>query len=501
MKVLVSVTSLYQMQGVQAQVGSTVVALVPSGQGVWSNAFPMSDLPSGNLSLTVTATDVFSNTAQVERTFRHDLPPVLTVLEPLDGTVARPTVRLHVTCVDDDPQGCASLTVKVGGTTVVLASGQTEIDQVVSLAAYEGRLIELRATARDSSNHYREMARGVFVESSTRLVEVENPPGIIFAVKPDRLLYREGESGSYALTILDRTTRVETTTPLTSTLTPFAAQFSPTGAIFIAQVGSDIDNNRIYEWRDGVVTEVGGPADQYERNRFMVAGPYALWYETQLNLRDLNSGTTTPMEEATYHGASVAANGDVVFTRQDEPNTLSTNLWRYREGSYERLTTDGYEDLTDGVNVVYTQYDRNWRNPHHRIRLYTPTGDVALTELRSHTFERFSGFTINQGWVAYTEYTGDRYQVWSRAPTGEQRQVSFFGTDSTIDALSPDGEVMFFNANPVGGNHRYLAIPPYDTPPTLIGSMLGSSAWIEGQLYVAIGRSLFVVAPEGANRP
>jgi hypothetical protein len=61
--------------------------------------------------------------------------------------------------------------------------------------------------------------------------------------------------------------------------------------------------------------------------------------------------------------------------------------------------------------------------------------------------------TLNEGWLAFTKNDiAGASQVWTRSPTGTLRQVSIFGSSSTIDAIGSDGSMVFFN-----GGSRYYA--------------------------------------------
>ena len=74
--------------------------------------------------------------------------------------------------------------------------------------------------------------------------------------------------------------------------------------------------------------------------------------------------------------------------------------------------------------------------------------------------------------------------VWTRAPDGTLLQRSFYGSDTYIDSLSSDGEVMLINSG-----KRYLSDRSGKIMP--INSRLGKSIKINDVWYVTIGRTLF----------
>jgi hypothetical protein len=51
----------------------------------------------------------------MKRDFFRDANPVITVLSPQSGDSAAPTLRIHVTCSDDDPIGCKKIVIFADG--------------------------------------------------------------------------------------------------------------------------------------------------------------------------------------------------------------------------------------------------------------------------------------------------------------------------------------------------------------------------------------------------
>ena len=126
-----TVTSTYEVASVTAQVADRTANLAYSAGQAWTNTISLVGLSRGQQTLSVVATDVFGASNQVQQAFIHDVLPVLTVLEPLDYTVARPEVKLSAVATDDDPAGCV-ITVTTQGRseydTVTLASGTNHLE-------------------------------------------------------------------------------------------------------------------------------------------------------------------------------------------------------------------------------------------------------------------------------------------------------------------------------------------------------------------------------------
>lgn len=96
-------------------------------------------------------------------------------------------------------------------------------------------------------------------------------------------------------------------------------------------------------------------------------------------------------------------------------------------------------------------------------------------------------FQLVPGWAAFTNLGNlGQAHVWLYGPTGERRQLIFFGVSSAIEALAPTGAVML-----TSGGRRYLGGPTGELRE--ISSSLGRAYWIDGGWSVAIGRAVFRV--------
>jgi hypothetical protein len=493
LEICVQINSLYEVQQVKAVVETLETTLIYSG-GCWGGSISILGLTRGTKVLKVTATDVYGSTEVAETTFIYDQPPVLNIQAPLDLTVARPQLQLTISCTDDDPVGCASINVYSSvyyGTETLIATGQNNINQSVSLANYDGQYIKLSIYARDSAGQSVYVTRRVYVESSVKLHEVERVSGLLWDVQPDRILYVDCVSG--ALKILNRLTRQDTILlnlsnqldcPLNVPGDSFVFRrhgfLTPLGSIFSA-AGS------IYDYQDGVLLEldhVGGSAGSLE-----VKGNYAIWNEDYLGqsnshllLRNLITGTIITIATQNMD-SSVASNGDVVYL-------LNNQIYRFRYGITTEIPSDvnpvRKSLLTDGINIVYDTCDSNYNFRTCDIILYGESGKITLATLPQHRESEAWGYQVNDGWVAYNKLgSGGQLQVWTHSPSGQDTQISFFGSSSQIDSLAPNGEVTFVNRD-----RLYLSKP--GLVPVDISSSLGRSFWQNGQWYVHIGRSLFL---------
>jgi len=507
LNVAVEINSTFEIKSVKARVEGREVALAFSSMAVcsrmfcspgWVGTISLSGLPRGSKTLTVVATDVFDNTAQVQRTFVYDQPPTLTVNAPLDETVARPAIFVDATCADDDPAGCASVTVSSNIDETTLATGKDGVKESVSLpAAFDGHTVTLNVTARDSIGQTTKLTRLIYIEASNNLSEVASIGGRILDARSDRILFLEGTKTLKIRDLASGLDAIVTDDPAIEVQGGFLA---PKGAIFIADRPGGSPSS-VYDWRDGNLINLG----LLNSSSFKVKGKYAIWSVSpplaanSLVLRDLDSGTNIQVSTIAGNTSNdVSASGDVVYGSND--SSTNRNIYRYRAGGSVKLTNDtalmNSFPLTDGINVVYMKSTPCCGNQTYAIMLYGPSGEVTLSQSSTRGPSPDLDYRVNGGWVAFTRLSATELrQVWTRSPADEEAQVSFFSTSSSIKALSPLGGVVFKN----GSNRSYLKEP--GVPEVQTSSGLGNYFWQDGQWFVTIGRSLFKVNTTPAPDP
>lgn len=479
LNVLAGVISRFQMGHVTAAVGDRSVALTllssAGNEARWSGTVPLDGLSLGPLTLTIAATDVFSTVVTASIEFIHSTLPTLTITAPESLSLARPTIRVAASCANENLNACASVTVGVAGGPV-LATGHPGIDQILSLAAYEGKSVTLVFYGTDSLGQVSMTgSRRVFVESSAQLTEVASVNGPIFDVQPDRILFLNQLTGGNALTIRDRLSGQDLVIYDQPGHVPVGGYLTPVGAMF-REAAPDFPPNlpmMVHEWSLGGLSDLGASLF------LVVKGRYAIYMTTAgLIRRDVVADVTTIVSAGGY--GDVAENGDVAYFTVDG----TSHVYLFKNGATALLSTGiggtFLSVLTDGVNVV-SSFPTSGPV---EIALYDMTGKHVLSEEGSLSLSQ--NYRLANGWVAFPS----GLDVFSRSPAGQVLQVSKFTSGSVLSALGPNGEVAFTN-----GSRRYLAVPDYSTPPREIGSALGTAFFQNGGLFVIIGRSLFQVNP------
>jgi len=503
-EVAARVTSVNQLAGVTAQIGSASTPLTfDSDDGRWEGSVSFGDAPSPSAhQLVVVATDVQGNTAQVAPSVRYDRPPRVTLEFPVPGAVATPSSRVKASCRDDGPNGCTDLII-VGATfpsnEFVLLTGTADIDQTLSFAGFDGQAIELRARGRDGAMQVRTVAESLYVDASAHLTPVASAgSGALVNADADRLLVVDRSSAGDNLRLVERPSTTGTvvfTQPAPDVI--LKAYLTPPGALLLTGPTSPVTPT-LYELRNGMVTTLSSGDEML--TDVQVNGVFATWStgplrtpQTILIRRDLLAGANvTVATNAGNFGNGLAGNGDVAYWTFDPDH----NVFLSHGGVTSPVTSDGrsfYAQL-DGSHLVYVRNARTSGvvSPPFSIVLSDPGSDIVLATFTDDRVpDPGPAFQVNGGWIAFTRPDlANTRQVWVRSPVGVETQASAFGGESRIDVLSPTGEVVFRSAA-TGAVRRYRASAGGGAVD--IGSGLGRALHIGGQLHVMIGATLFRV--------
>jgi hypothetical protein len=498
--VAVSVQSVYEVANVQASVEGRGVSLVysPAMPG-WTNVISLpAGLPRGSKTLTVTASDVFGNSAQKSVTFLIDRPPQLTVLEPLEQSVARPHIRVRAYAVDDDPNGC-QVSVYIGNAAnggPPSLSGTNAISGSITSVAGADTLWFL---ATDSARQNVWIGRPITFENSTNLVEVFAAPGPLLDVTGDAAFYYTSEeitcSGVYpappayrqpAVKFRSRISGEDTVLPIVTNHVPAynvitgprSALITYSNGVYPTLIVPLVELNE-----DSVLTVADSVA-----SLSYAGGRVAFDSSQQIRVRDLLTGSNVYSTAGSL--PKLAENGDLLFSGGVNPPALF--LSRLSDPSNPGSRTNAtllrpawslirYD--TDGTNVVYHRQT----STNFQLVILTPAGEETVTS--SQPFE----FIVNSGWVAYsTPGSSGQTQVWTRSPSGAYLQRTFFSAGSALESLNSNGELTFTDPPyaPLPGN-RYLSIPGVAQSLRISSRAAGRPKWINGALHIMLGRSLF----------
>jgi hypothetical protein len=479
LSIAATVSSVCQLQTVVATApGQNVALTFDAVSRTWVGTMPMSTVPFGTFTLTVTGTDIFGTAGSSSVSLVHDEPPTLTITAPEPYTLGRPSLHISVSCHDDDPAHACWMKVLFGVSFPdTLATGYSSIDQDVVIPGSGG---VLNFAVFDSRGQVHIESRYVYAESSPRLVEVSQAPGLVLDDSPSQSLFGDA-SGQVCL--FDKATSTTTVLLGGQSYQTFAAHLTAFGAVFAAQ---PLPSGALhaYEWRSGTLLDLGTPDTWLTVN---ASSAYMTWLGKSstssthaLYLRDIAAGSTVMVDAQATANGGAAPNGDVVYPG------ASSQLWRYRGGVTTAISAPkpGISDpVSDGTNVAYqlksSQSYSTW--------LITPGGEIALDAAGTGSAASGSDYAVDNGWTAFTRSASDGSRnVWERAPDGTTSRVTFFGDIVSIAALNSDGRVVVYS-----GGRTYLTGP--NAAVVDVGASWSPAFWRGSDVFLVIGRSVMRV--------
>jgi hypothetical protein len=480
---------------VHASAAGRRVRLLPFSPGVVQGTLSLAGLASGPLQLVVSAGTIRGDTGRVTRSITKDSPPRVTVSAPVNGYVASPDLRIDAECVDDDPAGCASLTAVASGSPArTLATGTSSIHTSVDLStSHEEQAATVRITGRDSRGTAVEVEVDVFVETGASIARADSAGSFAMDLDATRLLFADS-LGVWMRQRTDGTrTQLSDVSDVLGGLDGWYQYSSgwlhAQGAIFTKME----DQAPVYDWRGDTLLVVGfavsGNIGQIPPAfPLQFAGNWAIWKEPGLIRRDLAAGTNVSLSASTNYENGVAPNGDVVFTGPGR------EIYRFHNGGATQLTADldtahwNLKPVTDGTNVVFFRTDQRGSTTAElgRIALWKG-GTITTLSTLTGDYRPHRDYEAAGGWIAYTVVDGGGLkQVRTRAPDGTDRLATSTGSSSTIVALNGDGSLVY--GNNLG---LYVIRAPYTGPPTRLGANWFRVKFVDAQLLLFLGNSVF----------
>jgi hypothetical protein len=306
------------------------------------------------------------------------------------------------------------------------------------------------------------VALGTAAPASALRTPVDQVPGTICDVTDAKILYLDR---NLQLQIKDRGTGDLTPIPYVMDQYNNCGYVSPHGAVFDVSQYPDYGIRDLWEFRDGSLIPLGGLHSSYK-----VRGRWLIWSDPARALlrRDLDTGTTVTVASGVNTDNDVDKNGNVVYSS----GSPEFDIYRFDGTTNTQLTSDSprwnNQPLTDGVNVVYANITPCCGDEHGAVGLYTSGAAGVLDSERAQWTEPHYDYEAAGGWVAYTRIgTAGERQVWLRSPAGVGSRASPTGFNAQIEALSPQGEVIYTSWRTVypnvghylsgpGGQARYL---------------------------------------------
>jgi hypothetical protein len=478
--VQVSTQSTYEITTVIASVNGKQISLVfdslYSSDGDFNGNLSLSGLPKGvPLQLIIVATDFFNNQQADSVNFIYAPPPIVNIIYPIDESNAYPSLPIKAICTGVDTL-TLKITVSISSQILFNSTSLNSIDTTISLSPVVPNGGSVYYTVTDKWGQQDIVYRNIFFDNNPYLTEIYSGTGSIFDFNYNKVLVATNPPQ-----IIDINTKASTT--ITGNQAFIDNQqlsfLTPYGAIY----GQNL-NKQVFEWDTDSLYDVSGGFSSFGNyTNVRTAGKYATWikasneepFPAQLYLRNLETHTDSLIASSVYEPSipegesfnnnDVAINGKVVYANPN--NNFS-----------EDPITDGYYvvDIEPSDTLYYYNIYSNG--------IYLSS--LGPYEDPNSTPQSGTNYQVNNKYVTYSKYgTSGQLQIWVRDSTGADNQVTFFGSNSTIELLDSSGDVMFVNSG-----ERYLANKGTLQPKDL-GTDIGNSYYRDSSWYVVEGRYVY----------
>jgi hypothetical protein len=436
---------------------ATMLGLQPAPPAnTWAGTLDLTGLPSGPVELVLEAYDLGGR--ESDALFQLDLnrKPVVTVTAPIEPGFAFPLLQIDASCQDDQGSDCASFTAAWGSD--ILASGTSTLQQQVDLSAADGQLVRIDFTGTDVVGQTTTTSVDVYVDASTHLAPLTRQPGVIADISDTRTLFEAQSDGNLALA----DSADASVTSLGEALGgERSAYLYPTGAIYTTA-------GNIHQWEKGQVTTVDG-------NRALhVDGGWTIYdkdgtngfFTLYLFQFDGNRFVVGANEDG-----GVGPDGTVAHTNAQDGCIY---LWKsYSDARLDCPAGFGADAsprtgglLADGATALAVYRKTDPAGTQNGIALggfdfvdWFARTEIVLAPLVSQQVKDFqpdADYAIAGGWVAYTRADGGASR---HGPQGEQSISDGIAGHVTLDAIAPDGTVVFHT----DAGRRYAAVPGLPT--------------------------------------
>lgn len=397
-------------------------------------------------------------------------PPQLQIGAPFTGDTPQVLAgRVHFTATCTDPGGpCRSVEVRLNG--IVLASGTTGVDTVVSLAGQPTGSASFVVSAT-GAHRMMDSIRSpqFFVRPDTGWTFVAAVAGTVKDASDRWAVYeRDNETSAKNL-------QTGTVTGLNLGTEHPAGWVGTSGAAIEFAPGLFHKGVRVV----GVAGSSGSDGFGMQ-----VRGDWAGWMDIfPWGPRRFNTATGA----AVSHPLANPYRGWI----SDDGTLTYTDLWHgapqlfaiLADGSGTQLTSDTtvqvYWGMKDGALTVFA---RGATSPTELV-LRAPDGDHVLGTPAS--FGNGTYGDLRDGWVLWATGAPGSYQLWTRSPAGQVRRADA-GLNLSRWSLGWDGKLLLFTLD-----HAYVTVPPYTTAVDLGGTSPPLLGWHERRLYGFFGNAIF----------
>jgi len=487
LNIRVSISSTFAMDTVKATVSSRSVLLVRNpSDGSFRGALILTGLAQGTQELDLYARDAMGNTQTATRNFTFDSRPIVTIQSPTNFTAYQTKLHIKATVSDPGHANCNGVIYTPYPLPTTPAYTITFVNSIDTLVDFltpptTSGQVDFAVRATDDAGQITESSLTVYGEKSPFLTPVYTDIGRIIDYLGNRVLVETGRTLKI-VNITDNTSQTIATANREIT----SVHLTNSGAAMVmAPPGTTADSLYVWKSSTSTLTNINTVANRaLNAYEFSVNGDNIVWYARTQELHLTNAGTLVDILVDANHALN---NNNGIDSLGNISYSAAEDIYKYviATQTKTRITTDGATNFNsyssiEGNNIAYIHQVTS--NPTH-LYLYdgTKSRDLGISSAGAGS----SGFQFRNGYLGYSKYDNNSIsQIWLRRPDTSSRQVSFFSGPSTMDKIGNTGSLLFTNSA-----KRYYADSL--TAPHVVSGTLGTSFYVNGAFYLALGNTLF----------
>ena len=433
-----------------------------------SGYLPLSGLPDGDYILTITARDRLARTTSMQKEITVDNVPIIEVNSPEHNDITNPLLPLDVSCTEIS--GDCQITVK--HQELVLATATNQLNETINLSDFIDEEVTLTIEGKNEIEQVATQNIIVYVVNSN-IIHVKTFSDKIIDFDGQRaLLYNDVPSEGKQLQIANISNYDVTLIEFNNAQKVDSSRsiLTSKGTIF------SVENGITYDWNNDELLSLG------QTNIVKVAGDFAVYCDSNnLLLRSLSGQSNSILDTAYCSDINVSVNGTVVANKDG-------NVVRYKNQQETLLSPNVSMDRVaksasiSGSFISFYEVMSAFRSA--RNMLYSDNDNQVIFtghSLYTGASGDYSGSALNNGWFVY----GSGLQLLARDINGNTLQRTNFSTQSYIESIADNGELVFINEG-----KRYLSKPNGDL--FLVGSSdFGRITYRNGTWYIIIEKSLY----------
>ena len=477
-----TVEATARIRSVFATIGTNRRALTRdiSNSILWTGQVYIADLPFGEDTLAVTATDIDGESASASVPFVRGSQPIITITAPEPSTVAWTTVRVKATCTDDSGS-CSSLRItSTWPLPPIVSPNPSFLDEEMDLG-YLDRNPTIVVEGTDSLGNVGMASVTINAGTLGPLRPVATAPGEVLDFDGSRLLYR--------IRRIDKPDRlgIQTITGGATEEIPIGTSsfvdrgwLTPHGCLFLSH---DTFTFMVQEWRDGAVRP---PVIVADGTRAGVEGTMA-WIASRdaLLARDLETGVDRVIEAGEVVSADLGSDGRAVYEKHSGPS--GPYVTYYFDGNQSMLLCSNWKasrPRMDGAEALYrVSAGSSWT----AFYLYDGQTNTLLYSMPANQYE--PRHDIRGGWGIIPFVDGQGWEHLLRRAPGQTTVTQFAPSIPAFRLpaieLAPSGDLVY----------GPYAITPAGDACVMTSRGAGNGQFLGARRYVFIGNTVYRLAP------